>query len=1026
MKVQSVKRLLRIFWLLVLTSTPLLATIAAAAACATPGKDGVGSLSGVINSYYPGSGTASGTSLTLGAKSSGSAAANITAGDLILVMQMQDGSATDFSTAASYGTGTGTAGLYEYASVTGVAGSVITLASALTNTYIQSFANRQTFQVVRVPQYSSATVTGTLKAQTWTINASGDATGGVLALDVAGALALNANLDVSGQGFRGGGAANLTGNRIGGTIADLRYAQSTNNGASKGEGTAGTPASVFNGTSTYSTSTSTYTNGDYGRASPGNAGGGANDGQPDRGGNQYNAGGGGGGNAGAGGGGGLSWSLQNAAGGLGGKATAPSTTQLFLGGGGGAGGSNNNAEAVAVTTYPPAATGGGATGPITISGASGGGIVMVRSGTLSGSGQISADGYRAYNTSGGSEAAGAGGAGGSVMLNVSTGAASPAISVKGGAGGNSNYYHHGPGGGGGGGYVVTSTNLSPTITRTGGSAGVDSTTGAPGGYAVNADGAVVGTDGTASTVAPTASTLCSPVLTVTKVTSTPVRTYGTDTTATYSVTVGNSGGGVIGVNVTDVLPTPLTYDGAAVTPVYSGGASGPASLLGSGTTTAVFGTPGGPPANSFYLPQGGSVALSFTVNLGAAAPGTYQNPASVSFSDPTRTAAQTVSPGGTYTGGGAVGGSNYASASSTNEDVTINNPPTAVNDSAATNPGVSVTFSVTGNDTDTAPGTVNVTSVVFDPSSVGTITNSGKTLTVPGEGLYTANADGTVTFAPAVGFNSGASTAKYTVKDNNGAISNVATITVTVPASVDLGIVKTGPPYFRPGDTLVYTLTVTDTGSAASGVTVTDTLPPGLTFASASGGGTYNAATGKVSWTLGNVASGVNVVLTLTGTAPLAASVETNNGPVSLTNTAVTAANEPEVATANNSASTVSQLVYPKLSKRVRNATTPGAFGTTGTGKPGEVLEYCIDFRNYGVAVAGFVISDTVPGNTSADLSGYGAGLGLQVTRGGVTTRTSTGTDTDGGSLSAATLSLDLGILAAGESGSVCFKAGIR
>ena len=408
---------------------------ALALTCGTPGKDGVGSLAGVINSYYPGSGTASGTSLTLGAKSAGSAAANITVGDLLLVMQMQDGSATDFSTANTYGTGTGSAGLYEYASVKSVTGSVVTLASALTYTYTQNFANRQTFQVVRVPQYSSATVTGTVKAQSWTIDAGGNATGGVLAMDVAGALALNANLDVSGQGFRGGGAANVTGNRTGGTINDLRYAQSTNNGDSKGEGTAGTPASVFNGTATFSTYTSNYTNGDYGRGAPGNAGGGANDGQPDGGNNQYNAGGGGGGNAGAGGGGGLSWSLQNASGGLGGKATAPGTTRLFLGGGGGAGGTNNDTEAVTVTTYPPNATGGGATGAITLSGASGGGIVMVSSGTLSGSGQINADGNRAYNTSGGSEGGGAGGAGGSVLLTVGSGTGSPVVSVKGGTGG---------------------------------------------------------------------------------------------------------------------------------------------------------------------------------------------------------------------------------------------------------------------------------------------------------------------------------------------------------------------------------------------------------------------------------------------------------------------------------------------------------------------------------------------------------------------------------------------------------------
>ena len=52
------------------------------------------------------------------------------------------------------------------------------------------------------------------------------------------------------------------------------------------------------------------------------------------------------------------------------------------------------------------------------------------------------------------------------------------------------------------------------------------------------------------------------------------------------------------------------------------------------------------------------------------------------------------------------------------------------------------------------------------------------------------------------------------------------------------------------------------------------------------------------------------------------------------------------------------------------------------------------------MAVSTFVISDTVPTSTSGD--------------------------TDDGSLSAAALSLDLGTLAAGESGSVCFRAGIK
>ncbi|WP_188964871.1 DUF11 domain-containing protein, partial [Deinococcus aquiradiocola] len=194
----------------------------------------------------------------------------------------------------------------------------------------------------------------------------------------------------------------------------------------------------------------------------------------------------------------------------------------------------------------------------------------------------------------------------------------------------------------------------------------------------------------------------------------------------------------------------------------------------------------------------------------------------------------------------------------------------------------------------------------------------------------------------------------------------------------------------------------------------TDTLPSGLTFVSASSGGTYSAATGKVTWTVGTVAGGATVTLTVTGTAPTAASIETNSGPTSLPNTASVTGNETEGVTTNNTASSTAQLVYPKLTKRVRNLGKPGAlnlgatFGTAGTGVPGEVLEYCIDARNYGVAVSGFVLTDTVPGNTVSDVSAYGTDLGVQVTRGGSTsTRTSTAVDTDGGSLSASALSVD-------------------
>jgi uncharacterized repeat protein (TIGR01451 family) len=78
--------------------------------CATPGNDGAGgSLSGIVNAYYPPgagvTGAAAGTaSIVLGKAATGGAQMAIAAGDLVLVMQMQ--SATiNFTNTSSYGDG---------------------------------------------------------------------------------------------------------------------------------------------------------------------------------------------------------------------------------------------------------------------------------------------------------------------------------------------------------------------------------------------------------------------------------------------------------------------------------------------------------------------------------------------------------------------------------------------------------------------------------------------------------------------------------------------------------------------------------------------------------------------------------------------------------------------------------------------------------------------------------------------------------------------------------------------------------
>ncbi|WP_452223127.1 tandem-95 repeat protein, partial [Lacinutrix chionoecetis] len=101
--------------------------------------------------------------------------------------------------------------------------------------------------------------------------------------------------------------------------------------------------------------------------------------------------------------------------------------------------------------------------------------------------------------------------------------------------------------------------------------------------------------------------------------------------------------------------------------------------------------------------------------------------------------------------------------------------PIAVDDIASTTPDTPVTFPITGNDTD-PNGTIDVTTVDLDPATPG----QQDAFTVPGEGTYTDNGDGTVTFTPEPTFTGVATPIDYTVQDNDGNDSNIATITVTV------------------------------------------------------------------------------------------------------------------------------------------------------------------------------------------------------------------------------------------------------
>jgi len=404
---ESRSKVLRLFVGFVITFL-LTSQVSYSQICAIPGDDGPATISGAVNTYYPSpvNATATGNSVPVGAViNPQSALTPIEAGDLLLVMQVQDATINS-SDNNNYGAGNGTgrgftggnAGLYEYVVATntvGVGGGTVITLQNLTRTYqnrpATSTRGKQTYQVIRIPQYSSATLAGTINAAPWDGNS-----GGIVAFDVAGNLNMSGgSINANARGFRGGLGRTLNG--TGGTTNGYRGLSTVGSGGSKAEGIAGTPRYVWDGIMGVDNLVEGYPNGSYFRGAPGNAGGGGNDGTPSN--NGENSGGGGGGNGGIGGRGGNTWNTSLTVGGVGGAAFPAAANRVTFGGGGGAATSNNGAGATA-------------------SGGLGGGIVMIRTGSVSGSGSITANGGDApdSNPTCYGDGAGGGGAGGSIVI----------------------------------------------------------------------------------------------------------------------------------------------------------------------------------------------------------------------------------------------------------------------------------------------------------------------------------------------------------------------------------------------------------------------------------------------------------------------------------------------------------------------------------------------------------------------------------------------------------------------------------
>jgi uncharacterized repeat protein (TIGR01451 family) len=285
---------------------------------------------------------------------------------------------------------------------------------------------------------------------------------------------------------------------------------------------------------------------------------------------------------------------------------------------------------------------------------------------------------------------------------------------------------------------------------------------------------------------------------------------------------------------------------------------------------------------------------------------------------------------------------------------------------------VTYTLSLTNNGPSDAQG-VNVADTLpagetFVSASEGTGSGTSFTDTI---GTFANGATRTITIVAQVG----AAVAGGTTLHNSAAVSattsdsnagnNMPTFdtTVTAPPAADVAVVKVGPATVTSGTLITYTLTVTNGGAAsAASVSLTDTLPAGETFVSASEGTGSGAS---FSDSIGTLAAGATRTITLVarvGSAVAGGTVLHNSATVSTTTS--------ESNSLNNVATFDTTVNAPEADVAITK--TGPATATAGT-----QITYTLSLTNNGPSDAqGVTLVDTLPVGETFVSASEGTGTG--------------------------------------------------
>ncbi len=194
----------------------------------------------------------------------------------------------------------------------------------------------------------------------------------------------------------------------------------------------------------------------------------------------------------------------------------------------------------------------------------------------------------------------------------------------------------------------------------------------------------------------------------------------------------------------------------------------------------------------------------------------------------------------------------------------------------------------------------------------------------------------------------------YAAVASTGGVVVSGTDIIMNGAQADLSLTKSdSPDPVAAGQNLVYTVTVVNSGpSTATAVTVTDTLPGGVTYVSGSvSGGSCSHASGTVTCGLGSMGNGASRTVTIVVTPTAAGTI---------TNTASVLATEGDPNTTNNSASATTTVnpASADLSVTLNDFPDPVEVGSN--------LIYVATVVNQGPSAAtGTTVTDVLPAAVS-------------------------------------------------------------